>query len=100
MNRHFWNRGGDRRSHNLDPDNCGSDRLDRDFLTAMIWLCACLLANDAQAARADNTTVPLGTVVVTDTGAPVALQALPGNTALVNGQALELIGETHPAQIF
>jgi hypothetical protein len=39
-------------------------------------------------------------VVVTDSGAPTPLQILPGNTALVNGATLSLIGETHPAQIF
>ena len=52
------------------------------------------------AARADNNNVQLGQIVVTDTGAPTSLQILPGNTALVNGQALTLIGATHPAQIF
>ena len=52
------------------------------------------------AAWADNNTVHLGQVVVTDTGTPIALQILPGNTALVDGQTLTLIGATHPAQIF
>ncbi|MGH8402666.1 MAG: TonB-dependent receptor, partial [Gammaproteobacteria bacterium] len=42
----------------------------------------------------------LGSIVVTDTGAPTPLQILPGNTVLVNGQTLTLIGATHPAQIF
>ncbi|HKV97684.1 MAG TPA: TonB-dependent receptor [Gammaproteobacteria bacterium] len=58
-----------------------------------------MLIGFAQTARADDP-VQLGPVVVTDTGAPVPLQILPGNTALVNGQTLALIGETHPAQIF
>ncbi|MDE2196526.1 MAG: TonB-dependent receptor [Gammaproteobacteria bacterium] len=49
--------------------------------------------------RADNA-VQLGKVVVTDTGAPMPLQLLPGNTARVDAQTLSLIGETHPAQLF
>lgn len=64
------------------------------------WLSLCLLTSFVQAARAADDPVQLGPVVVTDTGAPTPLQILPGNTALVNGQALALIGETHPAQIF
>ena len=52
------------------------------------------------AARADNNSTQLGPIVVTDTGAPTALQILPGNTALVDGRTLALLGETHPAQIF
>lgn len=62
-------------------------------LLCLLFACAAI------AAQADNS-VQLGQIVVTDTGAPTPLQILPGNTALVNAQALELIGETHPAQIF
>lgn len=63
------------------------------------WTCvllACAVCN----VHADNNTVQLGQVVVTDTGVPTSLQILPGNTALVTAQTLALIGETHPAQIF
>jgi iron complex outermembrane recepter protein len=42
----------------------------------------------------------LGSVVVTDTGAPTALQILPGNTARLDTRTLALLDETHPAQIF
>ncbi|MGB9428954.1 MAG: TonB-dependent receptor [Gammaproteobacteria bacterium] len=65
-------------------------------LALFVVFCVCATVG----ARADNNTVQLGQVVVTDTGAPTSLQILPGNTALVNGQTLTLIGETHPAQIF
>jgi iron complex outermembrane recepter protein len=51
------------------------------------------------AAYADDVT-QLGTVTVTDTGAPVPLQKLADNTTRVSGQELQLVSESHPAQIF
>lgn len=66
----------------------------------MVLLSLCLLSGYGFPAHADNNTVQLGKIVVTDTGAPTALKVLPGNTARVNGQTLTLIGATHPAQIF
>lgn len=50
-------------------------------------------------AQADDTT-ELGTVTVTDTGAPVSLQKLADNTTRVDAQELQRVSETHPAQVF
>ncbi|HEY4126742.1 MAG TPA: TonB-dependent receptor [Gammaproteobacteria bacterium] len=61
------------------------------------WLLIlCLLP---AAAFADDT-AELGTVTVTDTGAPVSLQKLADNTTRVSSQDLQLVSESHPAQIF
>ncbi len=51
------------------------------------------------AVDADDTS-SLGTVTVTDTGAPVPLQKLADNTTRVSGADLQLVSESHPAQIF
>jgi len=52
------------------------------------------------AAHADDDTTELGTVTVTDTGAPVSLQRLADNTSKVDAEDLSLVSETHPAQVF
>ncbi|MGH8320621.1 MAG: TonB-dependent receptor, partial [Gammaproteobacteria bacterium] len=51
-------------------------------------------------ARADNNTVQLGKVTVTDTGVPVPVRILPDNTVRVDNGTLTLIGATQPAQLF
>ncbi len=50
-------------------------------------------------AHADDAT-ELGTITVTDTGAPVPLQKLADNTTRVSSEDLQLVSESHPAQIF
>jgi iron complex outermembrane recepter protein len=57
---------------------------------------AALLSITAQA----DDIAALGTITVTDTGAPVPLQKLADNTTRVSGQELSLVSESHPAQIF
>jgi iron complex outermembrane receptor protein len=69
-------------------------------MRACLALVAVWSACAAPAAQADTNTVPLGQVVVTDTGTPTSLQILPGNTTLVDAATLALIGATQPAQIF
>lgn len=59
----------------------------------------CLAVLGTLPVRADNA-VQLGSVVVTDTGAPTPLQILPGNTTRIDGTSLALLDETHPAQLF
>ncbi|MGH8397258.1 MAG: TonB-dependent receptor plug domain-containing protein, partial [Gammaproteobacteria bacterium] len=54
----------------------------------------------AFAAQADDNTVQLGRVTVTDTGAPVPVRILPDNTVRVDNDTLTLIGATQPAQLF
>lgn len=58
-----------------------------------------LLALLPLAAAADDA-AQLGTVTVTDLGAPVPLQKLADNTTKVDAQELALVSETHPAQVF
>ena len=60
-------------------------------------LVASLLASVA--AGADDS-LQLGTITVTDTGAPIPLQKLADNTTRVDAQELTLVSETHPAQVF
>lgn len=64
-----------------------------------LLLAALLALSAALPAQADDTT-ELGTVTVTDTRAPVPLGQLADNTTRVDTQALSLISETHPAQVF
>ncbi|HVC37407.1 MAG TPA: TonB-dependent receptor [Gammaproteobacteria bacterium] len=59
----------------------------------------CLVAGFLQVARADDNSVQLGSVVVTDTGAAVPVRILPDNTVRVDGSTLTLIGATQPAQL-
>jgi len=96
MSRDLWNRGGDRHSHN--KCSCRSGRPDRDFFV-LAWVSFCLVAGFLQVARADDNSVQLGQVVVTDTGAPVPVRILPDNTVRVDGSTLTLIGATQPAQL-
>jgi iron complex outermembrane recepter protein len=49
--------------------------------------------------RADDSSVQLGDVVVTDTGSPVPVRILPDNTVRVDSDTLELIGATQPSQL-
>jgi len=58
------------------------------------------LAGAISTAQADDNSVQLGSVVVTDTGVPVPVRILPDNTTRVDGNSLALLGETHPAQLF
>lgn len=70
----------------------------RKFFAVAAALGLCLA--HVPATRADDNTVQLGQIVVTDTGTATPLQTLPGNTVRVDARTLELIGATHPAQIF
>ena len=58
-----------------------------------------LLAFAFSVARADDDSVQLGNVVVTDTGIPVPIRILPDNTTRVDGSTLTLIGAKQPSQL-
>ncbi|MGH8372378.1 MAG: TonB-dependent receptor [Gammaproteobacteria bacterium] len=62
-------------------------------MACSVWLCI-------PVAQAADRTVQLGTVVVTDTGAPTPLQVLPGNATRIDTSTLGPLDETHPAQLF
>jgi len=62
----------------------------------LLLLALCLLP---VAVHADDT-AELGTITVTDTGAPIPLQKLADNTTKLDAQELSLVSETHPAQVF
>jgi len=63
----------------------------RNWLLVLCLVPALASADDA---------AQLGTVIVTETGAPMPLQKLADNTTRVSGEDLQLVSESHPAQIF
>ncbi|MDE2344864.1 MAG: TonB-dependent receptor [Gammaproteobacteria bacterium] len=62
-------------------------------------LLAAMIACVCCSARADDNSVQLGSVVVTDTGLPTPVRILPDNTLRVNGASLKLIGAIQPSQL-
>ncbi len=63
-------------------------------------LALCAMANLPTAVMAQQAGGVLEEVVVTGTRSEQVLGQMPGNTAVVDGAELELIGATHPAEIF
>jgi len=65
----------------------------------VIPVLAAAIACAVCAARADDNSVQLGSVVVTDTGMPVPVRILPDNTVRVDAGTLALVGATQPSQL-
>jgi len=59
-----------------------------------------LLVSALPALAMADSSVDLGRVVVTDTGAPVPVTRTPDNTVRLDASSLKLLGATQPAQVF
>ncbi len=64
-----------------------------------ILLSAVAIAGVCISAWADDSSIQLGNVIVTDTGMPVPVRILPDNTMRVSGNTLKLIGAKQPSQL-